>query len=545
MLLPRARNLAGSLAILLACGACASTTASKATAPSAATAAVEDPLAPLAPPDGKWLRDAEGREYFTQQLRLPPGSYTWLDPQQTSARVANGLDVDVVAHDDQQLTVKVYRADQDAPAAPRGPSDAERSTIAQSYRTVAKQGDGLRLVPFDDGLPRRGQWRNGFAIADVDGDGHADIVFAPPRKSRMQPVIFRGDGAGHWTVWQEARFPALPFDYGDAAVGDLDGDGHADAVLASHLRGIVATRGDGKGGFTAWSKGIEFALPGTKAPQAFTSRAITLADWNHDGRPDIVALGEGPHLAVARAGADVQKGSRGIVVYLNGGDGSWTKVANPGTGSFGNAVVVADVDGDGRLDIVTGSERRGFRGILNVGQADGSWREVEIAELRPGAINRAIALADFDGDGRLDIAVGYLSSEAEVERRGIDVLLNRGTSWERKPLLADEAAAAAAIGALATGDLDADGTSDLAAVDDRGRIIVFRGDGKGGFARAAIADPPANEACHGYGLRLANVDGAPGDEILAGFADESDEGLGGPNTCPSQGSLRVWKPALD
>lgn len=501
----------------------------------------------LTPPDGKWLRDEGGQEYFAKRLELTPGSYLWMNPEQTRARVQHGLEVEVLAHDEQSLTIKVYRADDQTPgpAQVAAPSPDELERVARTYQPTAEVGDELRLIAIDEGLPQRGQWRNGFDVADVDGDGHLDIVFGPPRKSRRGPVVFRGDGAGRWAAWQEARFPALPFDYGDAAVGDLNGDDHADIVLASHLRGIVATVGDGRGNFSAWSDGIEFSLPGKDdAAPAFSSRAITLADWNRDGRPDVIALGEGPRLTIAASRTGVEQGSRGIVVYLNDGDGTWTKRGQRGSGSFGSSLAVADVDGDGLLDIVAGSERRGFRGILNLGQADGSWREVEIAELRPDAIVRAVAVADFDRDGRNDLAVGYLSTELGVDRRGIDVLLARGGSWQRLPLLADESGEA--IGALATGDLDVDGSIDLAAVDEAGKLYVFHGRSDGGFAHARLQQPALAETCAGYGLRLSSVDGAPGDDLVASFADEDDGNpLSGTLPCPSQGSLRVWRAAPD
>jgi hypothetical protein len=377
----------------------------------------------------------------------------------------------------------------------------------------------------------------------VDGDGHLDIVFGPARKSRRAPVVFRGDGAGRWTVWQEARFPNLPYDYGDAAAGDLNGDGKVDVVLASHLRGIVALLGDGKGTFTEWSKGIEFAMPGGNAKPAFTSRAIELADWNRDGRLDVVAIGEGPVLMAGARRAEVGGGSRGITIYLNGGDGTWSKRTQVGSGSFGNTLAVADVNGDGLLDVVASSERRGFRGILNLGRADGSWQETEIAELRPDGLMEAVATADFDRDGKLDIAVGYVNAELGIDRRGIDVLLNRGATWQRVTLLAEESRDR--VNALATGDLNGDGNADLLGVDDSGDVHVFTGDGRGGFARQGLAQPALSEKCAGYGLATAKITGRSADDIVASFADESDDLLAGGPGCPSQGSLKSFTPRFD
>ena len=59
-----------------------------------------------------------------------------------------------------------------------------------------------RFVPFGAGLPTSGQWREGFRIADLNHDGHPDIVHGPPRKQPGPPVIFLGDGKGGWTRWR-------------------------------------------------------------------------------------------------------------------------------------------------------------------------------------------------------------------------------------------------------------------------------------------------------------------------------------------------------
>ena len=77
-----------------------------------------------------------------------------------------------------------------------------------------------------------------------------------------RPNIFLGDGRGHWRRWSEARYPDLPYDYGDAAVADFNGDGHMDVAFGIHLRGMLALVGDGGGGFEPWSSGIAIDHPG-------------------------------------------------------------------------------------------------------------------------------------------------------------------------------------------------------------------------------------------------------------------------------------------
>ena len=156
---------------------------------------------------------------------------------------------------------------------------------------------------------------------------------------------------------------------------------------------------------------------------------------------------------------------------------------------------------------------------------------------------RAVAVADFDRDGKQDIAVGYVNSELGVDRRGIDVLLNRGGTWQRVTLLAEESRDG--FNAVTIGDLNGDGNPDLVALDEAGALHLFRGDGKGGFTREALAKPALAEKCAGYGLRTAKIGGGSADDIVASFADESEEMLGRGPGCPSQGSIGVWKPRFD
>ena len=74
---------------------------------------------------------------------------------------------------------------------------------AEPVATGAPLGE-LRVEPFGTGLPQRGQWRHGFDIADMNGDGFADLLHGPPRKGDGRPVVFLGDGRGGFAPWAEA-----------------------------------------------------------------------------------------------------------------------------------------------------------------------------------------------------------------------------------------------------------------------------------------------------------------------------------------------------
>jgi hypothetical protein len=510
---------------------------------------VEGPI-PLEPPDGKWLTDEFGRRYFVHKIAKVPQSWIWLE-EGKKVQLIRGLQFDVVSYDEKSFDVKIYGTDARM-AADIATAQKQRTTpedlakAAATYKVNIAASDRLLLTPFSQGLPQRGQWRNGFAVADINEDGKADIVHGPPRKGGSRPAIFLGDGKGTWRPWAEASFPAIPFDYGDVAVADFNGDRHPDLAIASHLRGITVLVGDGKGRFSAWSQGIEFQGGEPDTP-IFSSRAVEAVDWNGDGRTDLLAWGEGPRLAAARiqgGGGGFSTGSRGAVVYLNQGNGTWQKVAAgpKGDRSYGDAVAVADFNGDGRPDFATSSALSGNRTIFYLNQEDGSWKSLPIAELRPQATFRGVAAGDFDRDGRMDLAVGYSSNELGVARTGIDVLFSRADgSWERRGLGLEENRNG--IWALAAGDLDGDGALDLAGITGAGGAWIFLGDGKGGFTREQSPELGGDIGCTGYHAALADLDGDGVAELIAGYAGEATVSPLGTviDTCKSGGSLRAWK----
>ncbi|HEX2253093.1 MAG TPA: VCBS repeat-containing protein, partial [Thermoanaerobaculia bacterium] len=507
--------------------------------------------APMEPPSGEWLVDDQGRRYYLYPLpRLEEGYSLMEDGQRV--KLPYGLVMDVARMDEHNLFLKVYAPSPEVEYHLQRQRELEerRRELARLFEVDAGTTERLAFERFDAGLPKRGQWRNGFAVADLDGDGHLDLVHGPARKGGQRPTVFRGDGTGRWQPWQEAEFPPLPLDYGDVAVADFDGDGRLDLALASHLRGLAVLVGRGDGGYEPWSEGIELTDPGAGAKPGFSSREIEAVDWNGDGRPDLVALADGPNLAMGAGSAEYQGGSRGIAVYLNNGDGTW-QPERPDLGIdrvYGDSLEVGDLDGDGRNDLVIAASRRGLKELVFRGVAGGGVEPVALTELPDDTQVGAVEIADFDGDGRPDLALGYVNNLLGTWLTGLDVLLNRADGWQRRVLAAEEARDG--VWSLGSGDLDADGRADLVALRGSGEAMVFLGDGRGGFARhAAEALEPPGYQCRGYEVRLVDLDGEPGDEILAGYAGEQGSeqlisalrAAQGQRHCPGGGGLSGWK----
>ena len=497
----------------------------------------------IEPPDGEWLLDDEGRQYFWR--RLPKAeTWYWTSPAKTHVRYRAFEYYEVAREDDDAFYVKVFRPVDMEPYDLSGLSAEERSRIPETYVVKTGEADRVRLTPFGDGLPESGQWRNGFDVADMNGDGHLDIVHAPPRKLSFYPVIFLGDGAGSWRVWREVSYPPIGYSYGDAKVADFNGDGHNDIALGMHVNGLAVLLGDGEGGFRSSGEGLDHWRPDSNKQPGFSSRAIHLTDWNRDGRMDIVALGEGPRPQLGSpSGAPSIEGSAfGFAVYLNQADGSWAKLRQPVEAQlFGDSVAVGDFNGDGHPDVATGSHTNGLRQIVHYGTADGGWRTVEVGEARRRSLINAVAVADFDGDGRDDLALSYVGNEDGQWRSGIDLLYSREReTWERLPLYVVEDRAP--LHALAAGDVDGDGRVDLAALDDNGETLLFSRTAGGWVRETSPEVVPVEEGCRGYHAMLVDLDGDGRDELVTGFAGEPSA-LFAPDQCRSQGALRAWKAA--
>jgi len=404
------------------------------------------------------------------------------------------------------------------------------SVMGQPAANAEGAPPSLRFVRFDAGLPTSGQWREGFRIADMNGDGHPDIVHGPARKQAGPPVIFLSDGKGSWTLWKEARFPSLAYDYGDVEVADFNRDGHLDIALAIHLHGLFVLTGDGHGNFQDASAGLRSA----DGASDFSSRAIRAVDWNGDGLPDLVAVSEGLGAGASRPLADRD----GVVVFLNQRDKGWRKSDRAlSKGIFSDSITLGDFDGDGHIDIATGSNVMDRRDLVTLWRANGVAAPLALDFSGLHQYVQAVVAGDFDNDGKDDLAVAYLSLENETWYSALDLFYSRaGGKWERHGLLKEPTRDGPLT--LASGHLLNKDERDLVALTARGETLVFLSDGHG-LVKNAV--PLPSYGCRGSHVALADLDGDGRDEIVASFADEPAGFGAGATGCTSGGGIAAWK----
>jgi hypothetical protein len=253
---------------------------------------------------------------------------------------------------------------------------------------------------------------------------------------------------------------------GTLALVDVNGDGHLD-LLTVHLltRRIGVHPGDGRGGFTtaASSMTLDFA-PG----------AMAYGDVTGDGRTDLVVA---------------SRDERHEYVHVLAGDGrggfrvteAARYVAADSFRFYKPKVVLADVTGDGAVDIVTGNGRRNSIEILR-GDGRGAFSGAAVVMMDEGGDYYSWTVGDVDGDGHADL----VTTRDEGPRTAGRLTLRRGNGQGGFGTAIDRGSLAAGPRIAALADVDGDRRPDLVMTHaDAARLSILSNDGGGVFVPAA------------------------------------------------------------
>ncbi len=322
---------------------------------------------------------------------------------------------------------------------------------------------------------------NQIAVADFDGDGHTDFIFA----ATAGVILMKGDGTGHFTGHTVLGMQSDTLN--DVYVADFNHDGQPD-IAFNGIFGIYYALNDGKGNFAAQTLTQILMNPPT---------GFSVADLNSDGNPDII-FGANGSLRVAYGNGDgtfkppVIRGSAPPPVYFA-------------------LLAIKDVNGDGRPDVVTVN---GAGPVVDLQDASGNF--AYNYRNGPAVGDRGLlqpVFADFDGDGIEDIlsiatnALVFSKGKADGTFNGANATIVNGDALD-----------------IQAADFDQDGKLDVVVTtgggSNYGSLYIYTGDGAGNFSeRGYLGNYPTYVGQSS--ITDFNKDGIP-DVFNAGYALDSD-----------------------
>ncbi len=316
------------------------------------------------------------------------------------------------------------------------------------------------------------------AVADLNHDGKQDLVVANSGNKSVSVLLGNGDG----TFQTQNAFPTAAPDPTWVAVGDFNDDGNLDLAVSGQeigsFNGIISILlGNGDGTF---GKAANFRADNSLGP-------IVVADFNGDGKLDLAATGGG--------------------VYLGNGDGTFKAPAlfnmcgGANSGEGANSIATGDFNKDGRVDLVTAG---GYRACVLLGMGGGTFFDARYY-ITGGDLAVSVAVGDFNGDGKLDLAI---ANECGISCFGyteaVAILLGNGDGTFRAPHLF---AAGQQPSGVAVGDFNGDGKMDLAVTNSSvpGEVSILLGNGDGTFQ--SPVSYPAGNLPNGVAVADFNGDG--------------------------------------
>ncbi|MDQ3917668.1 MAG: FG-GAP-like repeat-containing protein [Acidobacteriota bacterium] len=245
------------------------------------------------------------------------------------------------------------------------------------------------------------------------------------------------------------------FNPNSAAVGDFNADGKLDVAVGNTLGGSVTIAlGNGDGTFVS---SIEYNTD-------LNPEGVAVGDFNKDGKLDV---------AVANfRGGPTSSGN--ISVLFGNGDGTMQAAVNYDAPGGPMRLVVADLNSDGNLDLVTASNTTNKVTVL-LGNANGTFNAA--AGYTVGTHPQDVAVADFNKDGKLDLATP--NSGASVS-----VLLGNGDGTFQAATNLPQSSPLDGPFSITAGDLNGDGNPDLVFSSSGGAVGVLLGKGDGTFQPA-------------------------------------------------------------
>jgi hypothetical protein len=259
------------------------------------------------------------------------------------------------------------------------------------------------------------------------------------------------------------------------AMKDLNADGHSDCVTVNAMGyNISVSLGNLNGTF---GEAVGFGEEG--------ATSLAMGDLNHDGKTDIATVNN-------------MTTTMNVSVFLGNGDGTFGSVSNFYTGFILDSVTIGDVDGDGKLDLVTANDDVHSISVL-LGNGDGTFGTAVGFGPGSGSGFYAVAMGDTNSDGTIDLIT------ASVGSGELFMFLGNGNGTFRNPQVFNVGVNPISV---AMGEMNADGKIDLVTANaDTENVSVLLGNGNGTFGN--VTNFRAGKISSEILIRSLNPDGKP------------------------------------